>query len=455
LKEITAGAILVSMVRVLHTSDWHLGAQLYEKDRLEEQRLFLRWLAGTIEQEKVRVLVVSGDIFDTHAPSVQAQTLYYEFLAGLQELGGLGRPGPEIFIIAGNHDSPLFLNASRDILSRLKIHIVSGLSGTGGEDASPVYPILDENDNPVLAVCAVPFLREKDFRLIGDLAADLEDPGANSAEAKYREAAAAHYHRVVVQAGEQMPNVPVLVTGHLFLSGSELSDTTSERLREVGRLSGFPVSLLPPADYYALGHLHRPQCVNGNEQIRYSGAPIAMSFAEAEQAKSVALVEFESNSQPSGGQQKRPIRLDFRPKIRLLEIPQFLSLRCIRGDAEYIRGQLAEIKAAGKEVCVDIQVTSCAGSIHDFWDEINAFKAEALEARAPFAVLAVRDVRNTENAGMPEIVTEIASLQPIDVFLKKLDAESIEGEERETFTALFKEIEQQVRSGETLTGADC
>jgi len=449
------------MVRVLHTSDWHLGAQLYEKDRLEEQRLFLRWLAGTIEQEKVRVLIVSGDIFDTHAPSVQAQALYYEFLAGLLELGGPGRPGPEIFIIAGNHDSPQLLSAPRDLLRRLKIHIISGLSGSGGEEEAPVYPIPDENGNPVLAVCAVPFLREKDFRLISDLASEAADPaavagadsagtdlaGANSAASKYREAAAAHYKRVVGQAREQMPNVPVLVTGHLFLSGSELSDTASERLREVGRLSGFPVSLLPPADYYALGHLHRPQCVNGSQHIRYSGAPIAMSFAEAEQAKSVVLVEFESCSLPSAAPQTGP---DFRTDIRLLEVPQFLALRCIRGDAEYIRGQLAEIKAAGKEVYLDIQITSCDGSIHDFWDEINAFKAEALEARAPFAVLAVQDVRNTENANVPDIVTEIASLQPIDVFLRKLDAESIEGEERETFTGLFKEIEQQVRSGEAL-----
>jgi len=449
------------MVRVLHTSDWHLGAQLYEKDRLEEQRLFLRWLTGTIEREKVHVLIVSGDIFDNHAPSVQAQTLYYEFLAGLLELGGQGRPRPEIFVIAGNHDSPQFLNTSRDILSRLKIHIVSGLSAAGGEDAIPVYAIRDENNNPVLAVCAVPFLREKDFKLISDLASDSEDPatsedpaateGAKPAEAKYREAAATHYHRLVTQAREQVPNVPVLVTGHLFLSGSELSDNASERLREVGRLSGFPVSLLPQADYYALGHLHRPQCVNGNQQIRYSGAPIAMSFAEAEQAKSVVLVEFESNVPPSATQQKLP---EIRTELRLLEIPQFLPLRCIRGDAEYIRGQLAEIKSAGKEVYIDIQVTSCAGSIHDFWDEINAFKAEALEARAPFAVLAVQDVRNTENAAVPDIVTEISSLQPIDVFLRKLDAESIEGEEREIFTGLFKEIEQQVRSGETLTGAE-
>ncbi|GHV84628.1 nuclease SbcCD subunit D [Spirochaetia bacterium] len=437
------------MIKALHTSDWHLGAQLYEKDRLEEQRLFLSWLAKTIETEKIRVLVISGDIFDNYAPSVPAQTLYYEFLAGMLKL----KTPLEIFIIAGNHDSPQFLNAPKEILSHLQIHIVSDLTldtlpNPDNEGSSldgfehEIFEIKNEKNIPLLAVCAVPFLRERDLKLITDLGSDSAD-----AAVKYRDAAAAHYRRVVERARKKIPGVPVLVTGHLFLSGAVLSDDTSERLREVGKLSSLPADMLPEADYYALGHLHRPQCIAGNERRRYSGSPIAMSFSEAGQDKSVVIIEFDSAmGQYDLFSSTESSVLEWMPRIELRAIPRFSELEQIRGDTETIRKRLAEIQAADEKVFIDIQVTSCAGNIYDFWDEVNNIKAEALEKRSRFSILAAQDKRTAaENTPLPETLTEVSSLQPVDVFVRKLEAENITEDEREIFTAMFREIEELVR----------
>jgi len=439
------------MVRVLHTSDWHLGAQLYEKDRLPEQRLFLRWLAETIGREGIDLLVICGDVFDNHAPSVQAQTLYYEFLAGLPELGAAR---PEIVVTAGNHDSPQFLSAPRELLSRLKIHVAAGVSGKGGgaEPEGDVLTIRDKENNPALAVCAVPFLRERDLRLLAGLSSGEEDEAA----ARYREAAAALYRRTVERARLEAPGAPVLATGHLYVSGSVLSDDASERLREVGRLSSFPASLLPEADYYALGHLHRPQCAGGSERaggsgraggserVRYSGSPIPMSFEEADHVKSVVIAEFDSSRRrgPDNGG---------GPRITLAEVPRFLNLRRIRGSLDHIRKSLRDIRAADEEAYLEVELTdlSCGGA-GEFWDEVNGFRAEARERRAPYDILFAHHARDSAGAAMPETFTDIVALRPVDVFLRKLDAETVEGEEREHFCALFREIEEQAAGGESL-----
>jgi exonuclease SbcD len=435
LQNFSTGDILTSgMIRALHTSDWHLGSQLYEKDRLEEQKQFLGWLTKTIAEEQINVLVAAGDIFDNRAPSIAAQTLYFEFLAGLLELG---QDRPEIFIIAGNHDSPQFLNAPREILSHLRIHIVST---AGDSPEGEVFTIRDTGGKPLLAICAVPFLRERDLRLISDLGSG-DDPVA-----AYREAAAGHFRAAVDLTKRNMPELPVLVMGHLFLGGAALSDNASERLREVGKLSSMPPEMLPSADYYALGHLHRPQCISGMEHCRYSGSPMAMSFNEAEQTKSVTIVEFESpphqhDPSRSGG-----------PRITCKEVPGFSRLEQIRGNAETIRKRLEEIKAAetGRyshasstkltasaeltatmPLFIEIQLTgSGGGNVQDFWAEIDSLRSEALEKRYSISILAKQDLRDTGATAAAANFTEIRALKPVDVFERKLDEEHIEEEKR-------------------------
>ena len=146
-------------MKILHTSDWHLGRRLYGKKRYEEFEAFLNWLNETIQQEKIDILLVAGDVFDTCMPSNRAQTLYYKFLC--QVANSSCR---HIVIIAGNHDSPSFLAAPKTLLRSLNVHIVASISEQI-EDELIVLNNLKEN-SPELIVCAVPFLRDRAVRRV-------------------------------------------------------------------------------------------------------------------------------------------------------------------------------------------------------------------------------------------------------------------------------------------------
>ena len=144
-------------MRVLHTSDWHIGRTLYGRKRYEEFESFLTWLAETIQQNRIDALLVSGDVFDTSAPSNRAQELYYRFLCRVA--ASVCR---HVVVVAGNHDSPSFLNAPKELLRALDVHVV-GSSTENTEDE--VLVLRNEQDAPELIVCAVPYLRDRDIRV--------------------------------------------------------------------------------------------------------------------------------------------------------------------------------------------------------------------------------------------------------------------------------------------------
>ena len=145
-------------MRVLHTSDWHLGRSLFGQKRYEEFSAFLDWLARTLQEKEVDVLVVSGDIFDSGTPSNRAQRLYYDFLRQVY-LSSCRH----VVITAGNHDSPSMLGASREILQVLDVHVVGNLPEDPAEE---IKVLRDAQGKVALIVCAVPFLRDADMRLV-------------------------------------------------------------------------------------------------------------------------------------------------------------------------------------------------------------------------------------------------------------------------------------------------
>jgi exonuclease SbcD len=419
-------------IRVLHTSDWHLGAQLHEQERQEEHKKFLAWLKSLIVSETIDVLIIAGDIFDTYAPPVSAQSLYYDFLGAL---AGMGKSCPEIIIISGNHDSPLFLGASKDLLSRLKIHVVSPDPGADDE----IFKIKNESTadsnsetalppaGTGLLVCAVPFLRDRDLKVMADLSAQDDISGL------YRDAASKRYHNVFSLAKKTAPGAPIVMTGHLFMDGSSLSDNYSERVREAGKLSSLPLGLLPEADYFALGHLHRPQAVGGKEHCRYSGSPLPMSFSEAGQVKSVVIAEFESGKA--------------KPRIELKEIPQWQKLEQIKGNPVKIRERLEEIKTANENVWIDIVVNDFSGEIMGFWNELDAFTASSGK-NALYKLLTRRyeiEKQGTET-GEIETFTGISDLDPLAIFKRKLKDENVPDDETAKFIGMFNEIRAQAES---------
>ncbi|TGE29570.1 exonuclease subunit SbcD [Hymenobacter metallicola] len=268
-------------MRVLHTADWHLGQRFISgHERTDEHRYFLEWLVDVVREQRVEVLVVAGDIFDTGSPSNQALELYYSFLLNMRGTGCR-----DIVVVGGNHDSPATLNAPARLLRHLRVHVVGCVPDCFDDQ---VLVLDDANGQPGLVVCAVPFLRDRDVRL------SVPGESAEEREARIKQGIADHYARVAeVERVWQLKDLglPVLATGHLYAAGAAPSD--SERTIHVGNLGQVTADHFPTIfDYVALGHLHRPQRVGGREHIRYSGSPIPLSFSEIDHPKEILLLEF-------------------------------------------------------------------------------------------------------------------------------------------------------------------
>jgi exonuclease SbcD len=273
-------------MRVLHTSDWHLGHRLHDHDRSQEHALFLEWLLNTIEKQRADALIVAGDIFDTANPTHQALQQYYSFLMNLKKTCCR-----HVIIIGGNHDSPGTLNAPREILKSLNIHV----TGKAHESLNDEVLILKgKSGKPEGILCAVPFLRDRDIRqaIAGESYTEIEQRLKEGIIRRYQQVAA---HALPLREGQ----VPVIATGHLFASGGELTDSLegSEKPIHIGTLGNICADDFPSTfDYIALGHLHRPQKVSGRDNIRYAGAPVPLSFSEFSDQKSVFMLQFEGSN---------------------------------------------------------------------------------------------------------------------------------------------------------------
>jgi exonuclease SbcD len=259
-------------MRLIHTSDWHLGHTLRgEVTREYEHAAFLAWLLESCVREAADALVITGDVFDSATPPAGAERMWFEFIAAVRR----ARPAMDIVAIAGNHDSPARLGAASSVLHELGVHVVGGLPRQidGGLD-------LDRILIPVAGgrglVAAVPFLRPV------DVASDVVDP----LTAIYGEViAAARARRRAEQA--------LIVTGHLYVAGAE-TQYLSERRVSIGGQESAPLRLFPDdIDYVALGHIHRAQRV-GRASIRYAGAPLPLSLDEASYKNQIAVVDFQA-----------------------------------------------------------------------------------------------------------------------------------------------------------------
>ena len=275
-------------MRLLHTSDWHLGHTLHDADRTEEHVAFLDWLGRTIAERDVDALLVTGDVFDSANPPAGAQKLWYRFLVE----AGARQNGLRVVAIAGNHDSAARLEAPRDVLSHLNVAVVGELRREDGElDAGNILVPLEDEGGKVRAwVAAVPYLRPTD--LAGVDGSDAEafgvDPDAARIASVYAEAAA-------LARSRRKDGEAIVVTGHLYAAGGRLSEK-SERKIQKGNLEAVPHAAFgDDLAYVALGHLHRAQVVGGRENVRYAGSPIPLSLDEADYPHQVVLVELDGS----------------------------------------------------------------------------------------------------------------------------------------------------------------
>jgi len=278
------------MLTLLHTSDWHLGRRLYGKPRYDEFKQFLDWQLQTLREQKVDVLLIAGDIFDTTAPSNQAQNLYYDFLSQVCDTDCR-----HVIIVAGNHDSASFLEAPKQLLKAFNIHIIGNMTDTPTDE---VITLLDKAGQPELIVMAVPYLRDRDVRTVGhgERLDDKERKLARGIKAHYGQIADIAIAQQAQLQAKYKRTIPIVATGHLFTIGGQTMEGDGVRDLYVGSLGSIGAEIFhPQIDYVALGHLHIPQVVGGQPHIRYAGSPIAMGFGESRQQKQVHLLRFDAN----------------------------------------------------------------------------------------------------------------------------------------------------------------
>ena len=271
-------------LRVLHTSDWHLGQTLHERDRGYEHDQFLSWLLDTLEANAVDAILIAGDVFDVANPPAAAERRWFRFLTAARAR----LPQLDIVVIAGNHDSARRLEAPADLLATLGIRVVGTVPRRDEELAlEELWVPLRAADGSVAAHCAaVPFLRPGD--LPRDATRDGDEPpsvaGARALLSRVMAAAPAPARATRPEA--------LIAMGHGHLETAKLS-LHSER-RVWGGEGEMPVSIYPSdLDYVALGHLHLAQEVAGRREVRYAGSPIPLSLAEADYPHQVVVVEFE------------------------------------------------------------------------------------------------------------------------------------------------------------------
>ena len=389
-------------MRILHTSDWHLGQNFYSKSRAAEHQAFLDWLLETAQSHQVDAIIVAGDIFDTGSPPSYARELYNRFVVQLQQTGC------QLVVLAGNHDSVATLNESRDILSFLNTTVIA----SAGHEPF----ILNQRDGaPGAVFCPVPFLRPRDI---------ITSQAGLSGSEKVRqvlESITDYYQQQYQQACELRADqtLPIIASGHLTTVGASKSDAVRDIY--IGTLDAFPAQNFPPADYIALGHIHRAQKIGGSEHIRYSGSPIALSFDETGKSKSVNLVTFADG------------KLD---EVTPLVVPVTQPLAVIKGDFDSISAQLAEWRDADSEPAtwVDIEITSDE-YLHDIQRKIQVITDDL-----PVEVLLVRRSREQRQRILASQEREtLSELSVEEVFHRRLALETLEEPQQQRLEVLFNE----------------
>lgn len=397
-------------LRVLHTSDWHLGQHFMGKTRQAEHQAFCVWLLEQVRSHAVDVLLIAGDVFDTGAPPSYAREQYYRLVVDLRDAGCA------LVVLGGNHDSPAMLGESRSLLAQLGTQVVPGV---GADLTEQVLLLRDRAGVPGAILCAVPFIRPR------DVLASQAGQSAQDKQQSLQQAIAAHYQalheRALSMRNESGQALPIIATGHLTTVGASASESVREIY--VGSLEAFPTSAFPPADYIALGHIHRPQKVGGLEHIRYSGSPIALSFDEARQQKEVLLLEFGAAALQS---------------ITPLPVPIFQPMASLRGSLKELADAIAEVAKQGRPerpVWLEVQVSS-DDYLSDLQGRINSL-CEGL----PVEVLRIRRERGNAGASLASEAREtLDELSVEDVFARRLQQEALDEQDAQRLQGLYRQV---------------
>lgn len=257
-------------MRILHTSDWHIGKKLYRFSRIEEQRLFIKWLLSQIEDNNVDILIIAGDIFDVPSPSNEAHKLYNDFLSQCSKICH------SIIIISGNHDSGDFLKATESFTSEKNIYVYDKLFAKKEDN----YLSLSVGEQTV-DFALLPYFRNVDLYQYHS-----EEITSSKEDERWREKALEHLFDY------KSDNVKFVVSHHAY---GNYSATGSEHTLSLSGLDHLSLSLFKNFDYVALGHIHQYQQLSEKPLAFYTGSPIKMRFSENKN-KAINLIKVRDNS---------------------------------------------------------------------------------------------------------------------------------------------------------------
>ncbi|MFD0797269.1 exonuclease SbcCD subunit D [Maribacter chungangensis] len=398
-------------MKILHTSDWHIGKQLHKYDLAEDLNLFFDWLISYMKTEAVDVLLVSGDVFDQANPSQAAFKQYYDVLRRLVQLDC------KIIITGGNHDSPAVLNAPKELLKAFDITVIGGAP----EHISELFVAVEKNGEK-LVVAAVPFLKDRDIRK--SVAGETYATKIEQIKAGLQ----TYFSNINLYYQENHSDTFFIVMGHLFVQGSAVSE--SERDIQIGNQAGVSAHMFQGVpNYVALGHIHKPQAVSEEDYIHYCGSPVSLSFSEKEDQKQVNVLT---------------VKNQHVDNITIVPIPKQRNLLAFAGTLEEVQQQiLSYAKETALISLVEVIVNEETESLErrqafeTFVNEQPNPRLQIVKSRLTFA----NKIRGASEAFA--VGTDVADVTPMQMFEKKLELQS--GlHNTEELKAAFRDILQEL-----------
>jgi DNA repair protein SbcD/Mre11 len=340
----------------------------------------------------------------------------------------LSQSGCTLLVLAGNHDSVSMLNESKELVACLNTYVVASVSAA--DCSEQLIELKDRHGVTGAIVCAIPFIRPRDVlqSSAGESGLDKRQALGDAIRQHYRQL----YQAALALRTTRQLDVAIIATGHLTALGVSRSDSVRDIY--IGSLEGFAADAFPPADYIALGHIHRPQVVAKREHIRYSGSPIALAFDEIRTAKQVLMVEFSE------------VRL---AAITPLEVPVWQPMAVIRGDLASIARALEKYRDLPPLqpvwLCIEVE-------IEDYLTDLPQ-RIQALTDGLAVEVLQLRRCRNSARQVLDQVAREtLAELTPADVFERRLALENFDNDAGQTrkarITVQFRQILQEVENPE-------
>jgi len=382
-------------MRILHTSDWHVGKVLKGRDREDEHKLVLAQIVEIARAERPDLIIVAGDLYDTAAPSPRSTRLVTRALTALQKTGA------QVVAIGGNHDNGPALDALRPWAE------AAGIVLRGAVRDNPDELVIKGSTagGESWQLIALPFLSQR----YAIRAAEMYELTAAEASQTYAD----HIARLIgkLSAGFDQPGTVNLLTAHLTVVGASAGGGE----REAHTVMGYavPATVFPAnAHYVALGHLHRAQQVIGPCPVRYSGSPLAVDFGEEENVCSVAIVD---------------VAIDKAARVRDVPVTSAFTLRTVRGTLD----QLTTVNLPDAWLRVFVRETPRAGLRED----VQALLPNALEVRIDPDMV-------PDKAG--ERMAQRAGRSPRELFGDYLDSRgNAEDGVRELFDEIYDEVSSQ------------